>query len=165
MFKPEEIKEKGKVAETINKKFFDKLRKVSPDQLDKIVHPVHEEVFEEVDCLACANCCKTTSPIFYQADIERVARKLRLKPSEFIDQYLHLDEDNDYVLNSSPCPFLDGENYCLVYESRPTACREYPHTNRKRFRQILNLTLNNTQVCPAVFEIVERLKVKLDFGK
>ncbi len=57
MFKPEEIKEKGKVAETINKKFFAKLRKVSPDQLDKIVHPVHEEVFEEVDCLACANCC------------------------------------------------------------------------------------------------------------
>jgi Fe-S-cluster containining protein len=165
MFKPEEIKEKGKVAETINKKFFDKLRKVSPDQLDKIVHPVHEEVFEEVDCLACANCCKTTSPIFYQADIERVARKLRLKPSEFIDQYLHLDEDNDYVLNSSPCPFLDGENYCLVYESRPTACREYPHTNRKRFRQILNLTLKNTQVCPAVYEIVERLKLKLDFGK
>lgn len=165
MFKPEEIKEKGKVAETINKKFFDKLRKVSPDQLDKIVHPVHEEVFEEVDCLACANCCKTTSPIFYQADIERVARKLRLKPSDFIDQYLHLDEDNDYVLNSSPCPFLDGENYCLVYESRPTACREYPHTNRKRFRQILNLTLKNTQVCPAVYEIVERLKVKLDFGK
>ncbi|MCR6640306.1 MAG: YkgJ family cysteine cluster protein [Sporocytophaga sp.] len=147
------------------KKFFDKLRKVSPDQLDKIVHPVHEEVFEEVDCLACANCCKTTSPIFYQADIERVARKLRLKPSDFIDQYLHLDEDNDYVLNSSPCPFLDGENYCLVYESRPTACREYPHTNRKRFRQILNLTLKNTQVCPAVYEIVERLKVKLDFGK
>ncbi|MBO9703218.1 MAG: YkgJ family cysteine cluster protein [Sporocytophaga sp.] len=165
MFKPEEIKEKGKVAETINKKFFDKLKKVSPDQLDKIVHPVHEDVFEEIDCLACANCCKTTSPIFYQADIERVARKLRVKPSEFIDQYLHLDEDNDYVLNSSPCPFLDGENYCLVYESRPTACREYPHTNRKRFRQILNLTLKNTQVCPAVYEIVERLKVKLDFGK
>ncbi len=165
MFKPEEIKEKGKVAETINKKFFDKLKKISPDQLDKIVHPVHEDVFDEVDCLACANCCKTTSPIFYQADIERVARKLRLKPSEFIDQYLHLDEDNDYVLNSSPCPFLDGENYCLVYESRPTACREYPHTNRKRFRQILNLTLKNAQVCPAVFEIVERLKVKLDFGK
>jgi len=165
MFKPEEIKEKGKVAETINKKFFEKLRKVSPDQLDKIVHPVHEDVFEEVDCLACANCCKTTSPIFYQADIERVARKLRVKPSDFIDQYLHLDEDKDYVLNSSPCPFLDGENYCLVYESRPTACREYPHTNRKRFRQILNLTLKNTQVCPAVYEIVERLKVKLDFGK
>ncbi|WP_028980625.1 YkgJ family cysteine cluster protein [Sporocytophaga myxococcoides] len=165
MFKPEEIKEKGKVAEMINKKFFDKLKKISPDQLDKIVHPVHKDVFEEVDCLACANCCKTTSPIFYQADIERVARKLRVKPSEFIDQYLHLDEDNDYVLNSSPCPFLDGENYCLVYESRPTACREYPHTNRKRFRQILSLTLKNTQVCPAVYEIVERLKVKLDFGK
>jgi Fe-S-cluster containining protein len=165
MFKPEEIIEKGKIAEATNRKFFDKLKKISADQLDKIVHPVHEDVFEEMDCLTCANCCKTTSPIFYQADIERVARKLRIKPSEFIDQYLHVDEDNDYVLNTAPCPFLDGENYCLVYEARPTACREYPHTNRKRFRQILNLTLKNTQVCPAVYEIVERLKIKLEFGK
>ena len=126
--------------------------------MDDAFHAVHEEVFEEVDCLTCANCCKTTSPIFYQADIERVARALRMKPGDFIARYLRIDEDNDYVLQSSPCPFLDEENYCRVYNDRPKACREYPHTDRKKMVQIMELTHKNTLVCPAVFEMVERLR-------
>ena len=85
---------------------------------------------------------------------------MRLKPAQFIEQYLHLDEDNDYVLNAAPCPFLLADNYCSVYEDRPTACREYPHTNRKRFYQLLDLTLKNTLICPAAYEIVEEMKKK-----
>jgi Fe-S-cluster containining protein len=81
-----------------------------------------------------------------------------MKPGDFIEKYLRIDEDKDYVLKSSPCPFLDAENYCMVYEDRPKACREYPHTNRKKMVQITDLTLKNTKVCPAVFEMVERLK-------
>ena len=108
--------------------------------------------------MQCANCCKTTSPIFYERDIDRLAKRLRIRPSEFIEKYLHIDEDKDYVLNKAPCVFLDSENYCLVYEDRPTACREYPHTDRKRIHQILDITLNNTFICPAVNEIVEKLK-------
>jgi len=73
-------------------------------------------------------------------------------------KYLRTDSDNDFVLQSAPCPFLDDQNYCRVYEARPKACREYPHTNRKKMVQILDLTAKNTQVCPAVFEMVERLK-------
>jgi len=105
-----------------------------------------------------ARGCKTTSPIFYQTDIERVAKSLRMKPGDFIEKYLRIDEDKDFVLKSSPCPFLDAENYCSVYEDRPKACREYPHTNRKKMVQILDLTFKNTLVCPAVLEMVERLK-------
>ena len=126
--------------------------------MDDQFHELHEEVFEEIDCLACANCCKTTSPIFRDKDIERLASHFRIKPGEFIDKYLHLDNDQDYVLNSSPCPFLMDDNYCSVYEDRPRACREYPHTDRKKMTGILNLTYKNTLVCPAVLEIVERLK-------
>lgn len=126
--------------------------------MDEVFQTVHYEVFEETDCLTCANCCKTTSPIFYENDIERVARKLRMKPGDFIAKYLRIDEDRDYVLQSSPCPFLGEDNYCQVYKDRPKACREYPHTNRKRVVQIMDLTLRNTLVCPAVFEMVERLK-------
>jgi Fe-S-cluster containining protein len=81
-----------------------------------------------------------------------------MKPGELIDKYLRVDEDKDYVVKSSPCPFLGADNYCSVYEDRPKACREYPHTDRKKMVQILDLTLKNTQVCPAVFEMVERLK-------
>jgi uncharacterized protein len=152
-------KSKNKAAE--NKKFLNMLRKKDPRKLDDEFHTLHDDVFEEIDCLTCANCCKTTSPIFYQTDIERVAKSLRLKPGEFIEQYLRIDEDKDYVLKSSPCSFLDANNYCKVYDSRPKACREYPHTNRKRMVQIMDLTYKNTLVCPAVLEMVERLK-KID---
>jgi hypothetical protein len=81
-----------------------------------------------------------------------------MRPADFIEKYLRIDEDNDYVLQSVPCAFLDADNYCSVYEARPKACREYPHTNRKKMVRILDLTHKNTRVCPAVLEIVERLK-------
>lgn len=141
-----------------NGDLYKKLRKTKIKELDKAFHEQHEQVFQEMDCLACANCCKTTSPIFYRADIDRLAKTLKMKVPEFIDTYLRVDEDNDYVLKSSPCSFLGQDNKCIVYENRPTACREYPHTDRKRMNQVLNLTFNNAEVCPAVYGIMERLK-------
>lgn len=153
----------AKKAAPANKKYFERLKRTKPKNLDEMVHKIHDEVFEEVDCLTCANCCKTTSPIFYDRDVERASKCLKMKPSEFIEKYLKIDEDKDYVVNSAPCPFLDYENYCTIYEDRPTACKEYPHTNRKRFYQILDLTLKNTGVCPAAFKIVEEMKKQSNF--
>lgn len=147
---------KNKSAE--NKDFLSRLKKKDSRKLDEVFHSLHDEVFQEIDCLTCANCCKTTSPIFYQTDIERAAKFLKIKPGDFIEKYLRVDEDKDFVLKSSPCTFLDSENYCLIYSARPKACREYPHTDRKKMVQILDLTFKNTMVCPAVFEIVDRLK-------
>jgi hypothetical protein len=141
-----------------NRKFLNGLKKRDARKVDDGFHRTHDDVFESMDCLTCANCCKTTSPIFYQNDIDRVAKALRMKPGDFVETYLRVDEDNDYVLKSSPCPFLDHDNYCQVYDDRPKACREYPHTDRKKMVQIMDLTYRNTLVCPAVFEIVERLK-------
>lgn len=141
-----------------NKKFFARLKARPPRDLDEQFHDLHEEVFREIDCLACANCCKTTSPIFRDVDISRLARHLGLKPGQLIEQHLHLDQEGDYVLNTAPCPFLGADNYCSVYEARPKACREYPHTDRKNMLQILPLTLRNTLVCPAVGEVVRRLR-------
>lgn len=154
MFKQEEAKSRLPA----NKKLVAKLKKTVPRDLDSVSGALHDEVFAVTDCLACANCCKTTSPIFYQRDIERLSGRMNIRPSAFIDKYLHLDEDKDYVLNGAPCVFLDGENYCTVYEDRPNACREYPHTKRKRFHQVLDLALKNTLVCPAVFKIMEKLR-------
>lgn len=141
-----------------NKMFLEKVRRKKPKNLDDEVHELHNEVFGYIDCLECANCCKTTSPIVIDRDIDRIARHLKIKPSEMIERYLKLDEDGDYVFRNTPCPFLMPDNYCMVYEVRPRACREYPHTDRKRFHQILKLTWRNTLVCPAVLEIVEKLK-------
>lgn len=154
----DEFQQQANAAAPENKKLFAKLKRTKPKDLDKHTHQFHDEAFEHTDCLKCANCCKTTSPIFYQKDIERVAQHLRMKPGDFLQKYLYMDEDGDFVLHSAPCPFLDSENYCMVYESRPTACREYPHTNRKKVFQVIDITEKNALICPAVFEITERLK-------
>lgn len=156
--KPGNFLEKAKSQSRENKEFLSKLKRKSPRNLDDLFHAEHEAAFEEIDCLGCANCCKTTSPIFYEKDIERLAKRLRLRPSQFIEKYLRVDEDKDYVLTAAPCPFLDSENYCIVYEDRPTACREYPHTDRKNMHQVLDLAYKNTLVCPAVLRIVEQVK-------
>lgn len=156
-----QFKDAAEKAYKTNKQLVKHLKKKPKKQLDEIFQENHNLVFDQLDCLQCANCCKTTSPIFYVPDIERLAKSLKIKPAAFIDTYLKLDEDNDYVLKSSPCPFLGFSNKCIVYENRPKACKEYPHTNRKRVYQILNLTLKNTMVCPATLEILNKIKAKL----
>jgi Fe-S-cluster containining protein len=47
----------------------------------------------------------------------------------------------------------------MIYEVRPKACREFPHTDRKKFQQISDLTLKNN--LPGCFNIVEEMKKKL----
>ncbi len=144
-----------------NDSFYRRLKLKAPKNLDELFHTAHDAAFEKIDCLTCANCCKTTSPIFYERDVERAAKACKLKPGEFIEKYLRVDEDKDYVLKGSPCPFLDAENYCSIYNDRPNACREYPHTNRKKMQQILDLTFKNTLVCPAVLQITEEIRKKI----
>jgi len=133
------------------------LKKRPPADLDSRIHTLHEEAFERIDCLACANCCKTTGPLLIEKDIERLSKRLRLKPAEFQSRYLRKDEEGDWVLQTLPCPFLGADNFCSVYDDRPKACREYPHTDRRRQAQILDLSLKNTVVCPAVASIFDRL--------
>lgn len=145
-----------------NKKFFSKLTKRPPKNLDYVMQELHESEFEETDCLKCANCCKTTGPLFTAADIERISKYLRQRPQQFISRYLRIDEDNDYVLQKVPCTFLGPDNYCSIYDVRPKACREFPHTDRKRFYQISDLTLKNMTICPAAYNIVEKLKKRVD---
>lgn len=141
-----------------NERLAAKLRKKKPRDLDDVVHEMHYEEFEHIDCMECANCCKTTSPAMGDRDVDRMAKHLKMKSADLIAQYMHLDGDGDYVFNEAPCPFLAGDNGCMVYESRPAACREYPHTNRKRFYQVVDLSLKNAEICPAVSRIFERLK-------
>ena len=126
-----------------------------------MIHPLHSQVFECTDCLKCANCCTTTGPLFTDKDISRIAKHLSMKPSEFVTNYLRVDEDRDYVLETVPCAFLGDDNYCSIYEFRPKACREYPHTNRVKQSQLLGITEKNIDVCPAVFNIIEKLKKEL----
>ncbi|NQU88647.1 MAG: YkgJ family cysteine cluster protein [Mariniphaga sp.] len=155
---PEELKiltDKTK-DETVS--FLKKLKKNKPKNLDSVVHKMHTDAFSNFNCLDCANCCKTIGPRLIEKDINRLARYLKIKPSEFIEQYIEVDEDNDFIFRDHPCPFLLPDNFCMVYEQRPKACREYPHTDRKRFYQILDLSHKNCETCPVVFSIIDKLK-------
>jgi len=143
-----------------NISYFKRLKKRAPKNIDYIVQDLHDDEFKNnTDCLTCANCCKTTSPMFFPKDIERVSKFLRIKEQKFIETYLDFDEDDCYVLKSAPCTFLDEQdNTCMIYDVRPKACSEYPHTNRKKFLQLTDLAMRNAEICPATFNIIEALK-------
>jgi len=155
--KPEKLREFTNNRRQDFTLLFKKLKAKKPKNLDDVVHELHDEAFDQFDCLTCANCCSTISPVITEKDAERMAKRLKMKAVDFIAQYLRIDEDKDYVFKQTPCPFLMADNYCMVYEDRPKACREYPHTDRKRMYQILNLTHKNCEVCPVVFCITDEL--------
>jgi hypothetical protein len=119
---------------------------------------LHEEAFGNVDCLSCANCCRNYSPRFKTPDIKRISKVLRMKEGAFIENHLRLDEDGDYVVKSTPCPFLGSDNRCSIYEDRPSDCRRFPYTDEDVLLKRPAITLKNATFCPAVHYVLERLK-------
>jgi len=164
-YNPDVLRQKALRQERITKPLFKKLKKQKPKSLDEVVNELHDEVFRQIDCLACANCCRSLGPRLTDRDIRRLSKHLRMKKDEFADTYLQTDEDGDYVFKSMPCPFLIEEtNECFVYEHRPKACREYPHTDRKNYYQILHLGIKNAYYCPAVLYINDALIKRYGLG-
>ncbi|WP_277295143.1 YkgJ family cysteine cluster protein [Streptococcus hyointestinalis] len=157
----ERYKELAQQKQGEHRKFLATLKKKAPKNLDKIVQEVHQEVFAEIDCTACANCCKTLGPLFTEADIQRIAKHFRMKLGAFEEAFLKVDEDGDKIFKTMPCPFLGEDNLCSIYDVRPKACREFPHTDLKKIYQINNLTIKNTLFCPAAYLFVEKLRARL----
>ena len=118
---------------------------------------LHEEASQKVDCLSCANCCKNYSPRFKTPDIKRISKVLGMKEGNFIDTYLKIDDEGDYVLITKPCPFLGEDNYCSIYEDRPSDCKRFPYTDEDVFIKRPAITLKNASFCPIVYVVLERL--------
>jgi uncharacterized protein len=136
------------------------LKKQKAGMLDREFNELHNTEFDEIDCLDCANCCRDLGPRITEKDIDKLAANLRIKTADFIEKFLIIDEDKDYVFKTMPCPFLMPDNYCSVYEARPKACKEYPHTNQSNIKPNLNQALKNTETCPAVYNIFLLLEKK-----
>lgn len=160
MKKYTDLSDLARKAEASSNVFFGK-NKNKLEKADNLAYELHEKAFSEIDCLECANCCRSLGPAIYDKDIERMAKALRMRPSDIVVNYLKMDEDGDYVFQTMPCPFLMSDNYCSIYEHRPKACREYPHTDRRKFYQIFKLTVKNTYTCPVAYEVIEGLKRNL----
>lgn len=157
----EKYKNLAQQKQAEHRKFLATLKKKAPKNLDKIVQEVHQEVFQEIDCTKCANCCKSLGPLFTEADIQHISKHFKMKMPAFENMFLQVDEDGDKIFQSMPCPFLGDDNLCSIYDVRPKACREFPHTDRKKIYQINQLTLKNTLICPAAYLFVEKLKDRI----
>jgi uncharacterized protein len=133
------------------------LQRPDKNKVLKQLPELHEEAFSRIDCLQCANCCKNYSPRFKTPDVKRISKHLKMRESEFIDHYLKVDEDGDYVAKSSPCPFLGADNLCGIYDQRPSDCHRFPYTDEDVIIKRRDLTLKNTTFCPITYYVLEKL--------
>jgi len=123
----------------------------------QLADKVHNDVFEEMDCLQCGNCCKSIPPMISNRDVKRISKVLGMSKDVFLEKYVVVDNDGDQVINSSPCPFLASDNKCQIYEDRPSACRAYPHSGEGMFYKNWSHHKRNAKYCPALLEILTRL--------
>lgn len=118
---------------------------------------LHEEAFSKVDCLKCGNCCKGYSPRLKTPDIKRIAKYLKIKEGDLINDYLRVDAEGDYVMRTAPCPFLGEDNKCDIYDVRPSDCARFPYTDEDVILKRQPLTLKNSTFCPIVYYVLEKL--------
>ena len=139
------------------KQFKNFLDRADRNKVLKLLPDLHEEAFSKINCLECAACCKNYSPRFKTPDIKRISKHLGMRESLFIEKYLNVDEEGDFVVKSTPCPFLGSDNKCSVYDVRPSDCARFPYTDEDVIIRRKALTLKNASFCPATFYVLEKL--------
>lgn len=126
--------------------------------IDPVVLELHKQAFEKIDCLSCANCCKTMSPTYKKADVLRISKHLGMSFKQYYDKYLEKDVSGDYLNKSLPCQFLLKDNKCSIYEVRPRDCGGFPHTQYRDFKLYISGThIQNIEYCPITHNVVERM--------
>jgi Fe-S-cluster containining protein len=130
-----------------------------PGNLAILAEQTDKEVWTQVNCLNCANCCKVMSPTYTFQDIKRIAAHLGMRPKDFRDKWLYLDKrENDWMNKSRPCQFLDlKSNMCSIYEVRPADCAGFPHLTKKPITDYMYVHKQNIEYCPATMLFVEKL--------
>lgn len=146
-----------KLSAEHQKKYKNFLQRANKNKVLKQLPDLNEEVVAKIDCLSCGNCCRNYSPRFKTPDIKRISKYLKKKEGDFIETYLRLDNDGDYVAKSAPCPFLGEDNFCGIYDQRPSDCARYPYTDEDILLKRPQLTLKNSLICPIVHNVLEKL--------
>ena len=142
------------------RRWLTKLEKQTPRGIDKTIATVEKEVWQETDCLTCANCCKTMTPTFSTRDIKRIAAYLQMPVADFKKKWLQQERggDRDWINKKEPCQFLNlKDNKCSIYEVRPADCAGFPHLSKK-FKDYSHVHKQNVELCPATFRLVEKMK-------
>ncbi len=147
------------------RRFLTGLEKDPPRNLDKLTARAESEVWGEVDCLSCANCCKTMTPTFTPADIKRIAAHLNMTQDEFKAKWLYKERggNRDWLNKKQPCQFLNLEdNKCSIYEVRPLDCSGFPHLPKRKMVDYMHVHKQNLEYCPATYKMVEKIKSWVD---
>ncbi len=138
---------------------------LSTEKTDEIVQAVTDEVWQQIDCTKCANCCKTLPVVVDNSDIKRLAARLGVSQRQFTEKYVVNGEFGEKQFASTPCAFLGSDNRCTVYEDRPTACKDFPYLHAKHFTSRSIMMISNTSSCPIVFNVWQELKTRLGFRR
>jgi Fe-S-cluster containining protein len=140
-------------------RFLRGLKLLHDDEVDGLAHKLHAEVFAQIDCTRCANCCKTAAVSLDDEDIDRIAGWLGVERDAFIAAYLQpYPVEGRYHMRAQPCPLLGADDRCTVYEVRPACCRSYPNTDQEGFSSRVYQHASNSVICPAVYHIVKRMR-------
>jgi uncharacterized protein len=151
----------------LNKKklrtFLRKIEKDIPKGLDKLTAALAPEVWKEVDCLTCANCCKTMSPTFTKTDINRISKHFGQTPQAFTKKWLRKDRIGDMLNKTEPCQFLNlTDNKCSIYEIRPADCAGFPHLPKRKMVDYMHVHKQNIEFCPATYRLVEKMQEAME---
>lgn len=157
------FKQKVRIHQKTFKRFLGKIEKNPPRGLDTIAASIDAEVWKEIDCLSCANCCKSMTPTFRKADITRISAHFDMTPIEFKEKWLKFDKkDGDWVNKKQPCQFLNMHtNMCGIYEARPADCAGFPYLRKKKMSDYLHVHQQNVEYCPATFKMVEKMMERI----
>lgn len=145
-----------------NKKFRKYLRNFSSAQLDPQVQKIYAEVSAEIDCTQCGNCCKKLEPGLSNEESKRLAQCKGMSHADFLSHHVLQENDELAYLKAKPCIFLT-QNKCSIYAQRPVSCADYPHLNKPNFKYNRNVWIN-AEICPIVFNVLERLKTESNFS-
>jgi len=140
-------------------RFITRLKRNAPRGLQSFATQASNSAWDGIDCLSCANCCKTMTPTYKNSDIKRIASYLKISTEEMKKKWLKRDRGTVKWLNkTTPCQFLDLKtNMCNVYEVRPTDCAGFPHLTKKRIIEYIDMHKENLDQCPATFKMVEKM--------
>lgn len=158
------FKKKAALHKKNMRRFLTKIEKNPPRRLDSLTTALEPEVWKEVDCLTCANCCKTMTPTFTPADIKRISSHFKMTPDEFKDKWLVYEKkDKDWQNKKQPCQFLNlKDNKCSIYEIRPADCAGFPHLPKKKMVDYMHVHKQNIEYCPATYKLVEKMQEALN---
>ena len=158
-----EIKKLALEREKENLRFRNFLKEHKKKYIDRLVHELNDYYTAEIDCTLCGNCCTCLRPILAESDIDRLIKYLSVTRANFKKKYVQVDRDGDMLLKQLPCAFFKN-NKCRVYDYRPEDCQSYPHLYKKDFSSRLFGILENYAICPIVFNVIEELKLRLNFS-